>query len=231
MPRDACLTLLHIFSIFALYTLKTCLDPLLHQPLCALYFHQDVSRKALSPSSSGPQGALAQRRAPPRERPRGRVILVLALDSSRKTSRSAGIPFGKPAHFFLLPTISSRSCSLAFRVFFETEIKPLQLPMYRHQETVLREDHADFLQSVKKFWTYALGLVVQVFRFSCTHEATGRQSSYGIPKYPQGAVELPCRTGKPQPLFFESQDLLCSCALHRKLSRLFQVLNTLHLVS
>ena len=80
---------------------------------------------------------------------------------------------------------------------------------------------------MKKFWTYAPGLVAQVFRFSCIHEPTERQLSCGIPNYPQGAVGLPCRTGKPQPLFFESQDLLCSCAQNRKFSRLFQVLNAL----
>ena len=93
-----------------------------------------------------PQGDFAWHREPRRERPRKRAMLVFALDSSRKTSRSTGAVFWNSAHFSLLWTMSSRSCSDAFRVFFVAKTNSLQFPMHRHQRAIFWKSFSYFFQ-------------------------------------------------------------------------------------
>ena len=65
-----------------------------------------------------PCGALACRRRPRGARPRSRVRLVFAPDSSRKTSRVGSKPPCRRRQARRARAISGRSCSLARSVFF-----------------------------------------------------------------------------------------------------------------
>jgi len=61
----------------------------------------------------------ARKAGNPKMRRDGRVILVLRPDSSKKTKRRTSTTFWNFRHSSRLFAMSSRSCSLAFRVFFE----------------------------------------------------------------------------------------------------------------
>src|SRR5580700_10962250 len=76
--------------------------------------------------SQRPPGAWSWSLWPWRARPRSRVILVLAHDSSMKTSRSMGSPPWASCQSFLFSAMSARSCSLARSVFFIAVAEPPQ---------------------------------------------------------------------------------------------------------
>src|SRR5277367_7119821 len=70
---------------------------------------------------------------PPRTRPRSRVMLVLAEDSSMKTIRPADQRFWNSFQRFLFSTMSARSCSLARSVFFIAVAEPPQRVVDGHR--------------------------------------------------------------------------------------------------
>src|SRR5271165_208150 len=74
-----------------------------------------------------PCGAEAIQRLPLGARPHRRVMLVDVHVSSIKTSFSTSIPGNASTHPRRACCTSSRSCSLACRVFFEGEIPFVQL--------------------------------------------------------------------------------------------------------
>ena len=74
-----------------------------------------------------PCGADATQRAPREERPRVRVMLVVAQVSSRKTSLAASQADCTRCHSLRACCTSVRSCSLACRVFFKAQPPIVQL--------------------------------------------------------------------------------------------------------
>src|SRR5882757_8695365 len=93
-----------------------------------------------------PPGAWSWSRRPRRARPRNRVRLVLAQDSSRKTSRSAGHSFCRSRQRFLCSWRSARSCSLARSVFFIAVAQTPQRVVDRHYGAGDSQLLADLLQ-------------------------------------------------------------------------------------
>src|SRR5215831_11056031 len=68
-----------------------------------------------------PCGSLAIKRVPRGERPWRRVILVLAQVSSMNTRRLGSSRLWYFFHWARRRTMSARSCSLAYRLFFKTD--------------------------------------------------------------------------------------------------------------
>src|SRR5271170_960811 len=84
-------------------------------------------------------------------------MLVLAEDSSRKTSRPPGHCFGSSFQSFLFSTMSARSCSLARSVFFIAVAQPLERVVDGDQRTVHSQLFVDPLQR-------GVGMLVHVLR-------------------------------------------------------------------
>ena len=69
-------------------------------------------------------------------RPRWRVILVLAPDSSMNTRRAGSRRGSSSSHCSRRSRTSSRSCSLAWSVFFIAVAQSIQCPLHRHDRAV-----------------------------------------------------------------------------------------------
>src|SRR5271163_3336911 len=93
-----------------------------------------------------PEGVSSWTRWPWGERPRSRVMLVLAPASSIKTSRPLSQSPWADFHHSRLALTSSRSCSLACSVFFIGQVHPPQNIVNRGKRALERQGLAHFLQ-------------------------------------------------------------------------------------